>query len=130
MNILNEESDCKFVTRNWNIINYQSNVNYSVGNEIIYSIEVSKSNLCDYNDANILAKCDIAIMRHNLATEVVFKNFAPVIKCITKTDRTTNGDAKDLDFVMRMHNLSECSSNYSGTKGSLWFCSKDEASNF
>ena len=34
-NLLNEVSDSKFVTRNWNIVNDQSNANYGVGNEII-----------------------------------------------------------------------------------------------
>ena len=29
-----------------------------------------------------------------------------------------------------MHNLLECSSNYSDTIGSLWFYSKNEATNF
>ena len=36
-NFFNEASDFKFVTRNWNIVNDQSNCNYSVGNKIIYS---------------------------------------------------------------------------------------------
>ena len=31
---------------------------------------------------------------------------------------------------MPLYNLIECSSNYSETTGSLWFCSKDEATNF
>ena len=31
---------------------------------------------------------------------------------------------------MPMNNLMEYSSNYSETTGSLWFCSKDEATNF
>ena len=37
---------------------------------------------------------------------------------------------KDLDLVMPMYNLIEYSSNYSETTGSLWFYSKDEATNF
>ena len=36
-NFFNEASDSKFVTRNWNIVNDQSNCNYSVGDKIIYS---------------------------------------------------------------------------------------------
>ena len=52
-------------------------------------------------------------------------------KCsITKIDGTTIYDAEDLDLVMPMCNLIEYSSNYSGTIGSLWFYSKDEATNF
>ena len=31
---------------------------------------------------------------------------------------------------MSMYNLTACNSNYSETKGSLWFYSKDEATNF
>ena len=51
----------KFVTRKWNIANVQSNANYSLGNKIISSTEVSKSNLCDCNDAYILITCAIFV---------------------------------------------------------------------
>ena len=43
---------------------------------------------------------------------------------------TTIHDAEDLDLVMPMPNLIEYSSNYFETTGSLWFCSKDEATDF
>ena len=43
--LFNESSDSKFVTRNRNIANDQSNANYIAGNEIIYSTKVLKSNL-------------------------------------------------------------------------------------
>ena len=61
LNLLNEASDSKFVTRKQNIVNDQSNVNYDVGNEIIYNTEILKSNLCDFNDAYILGKGDITV---------------------------------------------------------------------
>ena len=48
-------NDPKFVTRKWNIVNYYSKANYGEENEITYNTEVLKSNLCDYNDAYILA---------------------------------------------------------------------------
>ena len=35
LNLLNEASDSKFVTRKWNIVNDQSNVNYDARNEIV-----------------------------------------------------------------------------------------------
>ena len=41
-----------------------------------------------------------------------------------------NRYAEDLDFVTPVHNLIEYSSNYSETTGSLWFYSKDEATDF
>ena len=56
---MNESSDFKSATRNWNIANDQSNANYDVGNEIIYNTKVLKSNICDYNDAYILVRDDI-----------------------------------------------------------------------
>ena len=47
-----------------------------------------------------------------------------------KIDRITVDEAEDLDLVMPMYNLIEYSSNYSETTGSLWFYSKDEATDF
>ena len=39
-----------------------------VGSEIIYSIEVFKSNLCDYNDTCILVRGNIKIIRRGQTT--------------------------------------------------------------
>ena len=86
--------------------------NYDVGNEIIYNTEVSKSNICDYNNAYILIRGDFTITGHQ-ATQLAFKNCAPFTKCITKIDGTTIDDVGDLDIVMPMCNLIEYSSNYS-----------------
>ena len=123
---MNEASDSKFVTRKWNTVNDQSNANYDAGNEIIYNTKVLKSNLCDYNDANILVRSNIAFARHQV-TKAAFKNCATFIKCITKVDGTTIDDSEDLDLVMPMYNLIEYGSNYSETTGHLWFY---EATNF
>ena len=54
LNLFNEAGNSKFVTINWNIASDQSNANYSVGSKIIYSAEVPKSILWDYNDVYIL----------------------------------------------------------------------------
>ena len=45
LNSFNEKNDSKFLTRKWNIVNYQSNTSYVVGNEIIYNIKALKPNL-------------------------------------------------------------------------------------
>ena len=129
LNLLNEANDSKFVTRKWNIVNDNSNSNYAAANEITYNTPISKSNICDYNDVYILVTVDITVIVAP-ATQVAFKNCAPFTKCITKIDGTTIDDAEDLDLVMPMYNLIEYSSNYSETTGSLWFYSKDEATNF
>ena len=51
MNLLNQSSDSKFVTRNRNNDKDQSNSNYDAGDEIIYNTEALKANPCDCNDA-------------------------------------------------------------------------------
>ena len=104
-------------------------MNYDEGNEIIYSTDVLKFNLCDYNDACILVRGNISVTAAP-ETQVSFTNCAPFTKCITKNDGTTMDDAEDSDLAMPMYNLIEYSSNYSETTGSLWFYSKDEATHF
>ena len=47
-----------------------------------------------------------------------------------KIDGTKRYDAEDIDLVMPMYNLIECSSNNSETTGSLQIYSKDEATDF
>ena len=122
LNCFSKASDSRFTIRKYNIINSQSNSNFSVGKKIIYGTEVIKSNLCDYDDAYILERNDIAIIGRNFANEVVVKICAPFIKCITKFDGLTIDDTKELDLVMPMLNLLEYSLNYSDTTCNLWFC--------
>ena len=83
---MNEVNNSKFVTRKWNIVNNQLSANYHVRHEILYNTEVLKSNVCDYNDVDILGK--ITVIGHQ-ATQVAFKNWAPLTKCITKIDGAT-----------------------------------------
>ena len=113
------------MTRKWNIANDQSNVNYDVGNEIIYNTEILKSNLCDYNDRYTLVKCNITGTAAP-KTQVSLKNFVPFTNCITKIDEISIDDVEELDLVMPMYYLIEYSSNYSETTESLWFYSKEE----
>ena len=61
---------------------------------------------------------------------LVFKNFAPFTKCITKIDGTTINDAEDLDLVMPRYNLTKYSSNYFEITGTLRLYYNDEATNF
>ena len=129
LNLLNEESDSKFVVKKWNTVNVYSNANYDTGNKVIYNAEVIKFNFCDYNDAYILVRSNITIIGHAV-TQVAFKNCALFTKCMLKIDGTTVNDGEDLDLVMSIYNLFEYSSNFSDTPGSLWFCSKYEATNF
>ena len=100
------------MTRKWNIVSGQLNVNYDVGNEISYNTEVLKPNLCDYNNAYILVRSDITVIVAP-AKQVSFKTCAPFNKCITKINGATTYGAEDLDMFMPIYNLIDYSSNYS-----------------
>ena len=57
---------------------------------------------------------------------LVFKNNAPFINCISKINDVKINNAEDLDIVMPMYNLLEYSTNYRKTTGSLWNYYRDE----
>ena len=67
--------------RKWKISNDQSNASYRVGNEMIYSTEALKSNLCNFNDVYVLARDKITVAAA-LTTELALKNSASSTKCI------------------------------------------------
>ena len=58
--------------------------------------------------------------------QVVFKNCALFVNCITKLNNTQLVNSKDINVVMPMYNLIEFSSSYSKTSGSLWQYYRDE----
>ena len=66
LNLVYESSESRFAKRKWNIVYDQSNTNHDVWNKIIYITEVLKSNFCDHNDAYILLRGNITIIRHNV----------------------------------------------------------------
>ena len=123
INLLNEASDSKFVTRKWNIVNDNWKANYEEGNEITYNTEVLKSNLCDYNDAYILVRGNVTV-ETSPSAQVAFKICAPFTKCITKIAETIIDHAEDLDLVIPIYNLIIYTSNYSETTINLWFIQK------
>ena len=91
-----------------------------------------RSHLCDYSDAYIVVKGTITIVRPNGAKrnkEVIFKNNAPFINCISKINGVKIDNAEDLDVVMPMYNLRKYSKNYRKTAGSLWNYYRDEPNN-
>ena len=61
----------------------------------------------------------LLIMRitQNILKEVAFKNCASFTRCVND---------ENLDTIMPMYNLTECSDNYSDKSGSLWQFKRDE----
>ena len=130
-NMLESTSDnpSKFRTRNGVEINDESRGNYA-NSDIRFKTTMLRSNLCDYAGSYILVKGTIIITDEgdNAAAEraderdkgVTFKNCAPFIKCISRTNNTDIDNAGDIDIVMPMYNLIQYSDNYSKTCGRLW----------
>ena len=85
------------------------------------------SDLCDYAEAYILVKGTISVAGAGdaQAADMAFKNCAPFTSCISEINNTQIDNAKDLDVIMPMYNLLECSENYSKTLGSLYQFARD-----
>ena len=95
-----------------------------------------RSKLCDNSDAYILVSGTITINGawaddaakwvDKINNGVIFKNCASFIEYIIKINNTQIDKAKDIDIVMPMYNLIECSDDYSKTSGSLWQYYRDK----
>ena len=90
-----------------------------------------RSDLCDSSDAYIVVKGIVTVSaderdRDEMNRQVIIKNNAPFISCISKINGVLVENAEDLDIVMPMYNLLEYSKNYSITSASLWNYYRDE----
>ena len=136
INLLDISSDDKdlprFVTKKWIEVYDQSEKNYSVDKEIRIETSMISSELCDFSDAYIVVKGDITLEGDNNASKrnknLTFKNNAPFISCISKTNGIKTDNAEDLDVVMPLYNLLGYSKNCTKTTGSLWNYYRDQPS--
>ena len=135
-NFLDATSDDKdlprFVTKKWVKVYVQSGGNYNVNKEIRTKTSMLRSDLCDFNDANIVVKGTSTVNKkiftdddfeapNNTAAnatatntannnafgekKLVFKNNAPFINCSSKINDLKIDNAKDLDVAMPIYNL-------------------------
>ena len=129
----------KFVTREYVRVNSLCNT-YNENKSIRFKTPMLRSNLCDYSDVYILVKGTITVMApgannsaNNITDKrnrpVILKTNAPFVLCITRINGELIEDADDLDIVMSMYNLLECSKNYRKTIGSLYNYYRDELIN-
>ena len=92
-----------------------------------------RSDLCNFSDVYIVVEGDITLEGDNDANKrnknLVFKNNASFINCISKINGIKIDNAEDLDVVIPMYNLLEYSKNYRKTTCSLWNYYRDEPSN-
>ena len=85
-----------------------------------------RSDLCDYSDAYIVVKGDIALIKTNgrgitdkKNKFLAFKNNALFTNCISEINNVLIDNAEDLHIVMPMYNLLEFSKNYRKTTESF-----------
>ena len=81
--------------------------------------------LCDFSDAYIVVKGIVTVSanerdRDEMNRQVILKNNAPFISCISKINGALVENAEDLDTVMPMYNFLKYSKNYSKTSAFLW----------
>ena len=101
-------------------------------NHIKITMLTKKSELYDFSDAHIVVKGDITVTKPDNAKRnksVAFKNIAPFINYISKINGIQIDNAEDIDVVMPIYNLLECSKSFIKTTGSLWSYCRDETSN-
>ena len=121
----------RFVTKKWIKVYDQSEKNYNPNKEIRIKTSMLRSDLCDFNYAYIVVKGDITVANPDVAKrnkEVIFKNNAPFINCISKINGVKIDTAEDLEVAMAMYNFLEYSKNYKKITGSLWNYYRDEPS--
>ena len=129
--------------------------NYDVNKEITIKRSMLRSDLCYFSDAHIVLKGDITVTEKTFTVDdieapnntvakanasntandngfgekkLIFKNNAPFINCISKTNGIKIDNAEYLDVVMPMYNLLEYSKNYIKIAGSLWNYYRDKPS--
>ena len=120
-NLIDDASNqpSKFRTKNWVEINDESRGICNVNSQIKFKSTVLNSSLCDYSDAYILVKGNITVNNtaatdanaNNTNKKVVFKNCAPFPNSRSGINNTQIDTAKDIDIMMPMYNLIECSGN-------------------
>ena len=123
-----------FATKKWYIINDENNTNYGINKDtgennpdtIKYNTRVLKPNLCDYAEAYILADGTISAAAANNNTRLALKNCAPFTKCNLEFNDEHVDTAENLDIVMPMYNLVECSDNYQDSSATLYQYKRDE----
>ena len=119
----------RFVTKKWVEIYDESGGTYNVNKEIRFKTPMLRSDLCDYNDAYIVATDKITVTNPNnnpYDKKLALRNNAPFFSCTSKINNFLIDAAEDLDVVMPMYNLLLYSENYRKISGSLFNYYRDE----
>ena len=118
-NLLDTTSDNvpRFITKKWVEVHDQSGSaedRYKPSKQIRFKTSMLRSDLCNFTDAYIVVKGRITVADPNDANydkKLALKNNAPFTSCILKINNRLTDNVEDLDVVIPMHNLLECSKN-------------------
>ena len=120
----------KFRNKIWIELNNDLRWKYDINSQIRFNISVLSLSLYDYSDAYILVKGTILTTGEGAndagkqtdarSKGVIFKNCVSFTDWITEINTAQIDNAKNVDVVRPMYNLTEYSDNYSKTSGSLW----------
>ena len=107
----------RFITKKWIEVHDQSGNTYNTNKQITFKTSMLRSDLCDFSDAYIIVEGIITVSaderdRDEINRQIILKNNAPFISCISKISGVLVENAEDLRIVMPMYNLLEYSKNY------------------
>ena len=107
-------------------VNDESRGAYNISSQNKFKNLILRSNLCDYNDAYKFVRVTIIIpitaaagAAANNRKNITIKYCASFTNCISEKNNIQIDNAKDIDIVIPMYNLTENSDNYSKTSGIL-----------
>ena len=121
----------RFITKKWIKVHDQSGETYNTNKQIRFKTSMLRSDLCDYSDAHIVAKGIVTVSaderdRDEMNRQVILKNNAPFISCISKINGVFDENTEDLDVVTPVYCLRKYNKNYLKTSASLRNFYRDE----
>ena len=121
----------RFINKKWTEVHNQTGETYNTNKQIRFKTSMLRSDLCDFSDAYIVVKGIVTVSvderdRDEMNRQVILKNNARFVSCISKTNGVLVENAEDLDIVMTVYILLEYSKNYSKTSASLWNYYRDQ----
>ena len=102
----------RFISKKWVEVHDQSgeaNDRYKQNKPRIFKTSMLRSDLCDFSDVYIVVKGEITVAGVSNSSRknrpLSFKNNAPCISCISKTNNTLIDNAEDLGVAKSMYNF-------------------------
>ena len=101
----------RFITEKWIEVHDQSGeTSYNTNKQIRFKTSILRSDLCDFNNAYIVVKGIVTVSaderdRDKMNRQVILKNNAQFISCISKINGVLVENAEDLDVVAPLYCL-------------------------